>query len=341
MRYICTSIVAIASFCITGTSLGDFWALTPTQFNGQANYDFFGTSVAIDGDTCVIGAWGTNKANIGIACAYTSDANGTWNQVAEFNGEAYFDRFGYSVAIDGDTCVIGARGDDSYAGRAYVYTSDPSGTWNQVAEFNGNSNSELFGTSVAIDGDTCVIGARGTNSNTGSAYVYSKASGTWSQVAELSGEAIDDYFGRSVAIDGDTCVIGASGTNSNTGSAYVYSKASGTWNQVAELSGEAYDDYFGNSVAIDGDTCVIGASGTNSNTGTAYVYGSNATTGACCVSSGCFDGTNNQCTAAGGSWTQAGSCDDCVPTCQGDVNADGTIDVLDLLGMLSAWGSCP
>jgi hypothetical protein len=291
MRYICTSIVAIASFCITGTSLGDFWALTPTQFNGQANYDFFGTSVAIDGDTCVIGAWGTNKANIGIACAYTSDANGTWNQVAEFNGEAYFDRFGYSVAIDGDTCVIGARGDDSYAGRAYVYTSDPSGTWNQVAEFNGNSNSELFGTSVAIDGDTCVIGARGTNSN--------------------------------------------------TGSAYVYSKASGTWNQVAELSGEAYDDYFGNSVAIDGDTCVIGASGTNSNTGTAYVYGSNATTGACCVSSGCFDGTNNQCTAAGGSWTQAGSCDDCVPTCQGDMNADGTIDVLDLLGMLSAWGSCP
>jgi hypothetical protein len=284
MKLLCTSIVAIASFCITGTSLGDFWALN--EFNGEASWDFFGRSVAIDGDTCVIGAAGTNSYT-GSAYVYTLDASGTWNQVAELSGEATHDSFGFSVAIDGDTCVIGATGTNSNRGSAYVYTSDANGTWNQVAEFNGEASGDKFGCSVAIDGDTCVIGAAyTTNSAAGSAYVFSKTSGTWFLDAELSGEAWD-YFGSSVAIDGDTCVIGAAGTNKYTGSASVYtSDANGTWNQVAELSGEATNDGFGTSVAIDGDTCVIGAIGTNSNppcrtcsgtgTGSAYVYTSDA-----------------------------------------------------------------
>jgi hypothetical protein len=444
MKLLCTSIVAIASFCITGTSLGDFWTDWPTEFNGEASGDYFGSSVAIDGDTCVIGAAETNSRR-GSAYVYTLDASGTWNQVAELSGEASWDYFGSSVAIDGDTCVIGATGTNSNRGSAYVYTSDANGTWNQVAEFNGEASGDKFGCSVAIDGDTCVIGAAyTTNSAAGSAYVFSKTSGTWFLDAELSGEAWD-YFGSSVAIDGDTCVIGAAGTNKYTGSACVYtSDANGTWNQVAELSGEATNDSFGTSVAIDGDTCVIGAIGTNSYTGSAYVYtsdasgtwnqvaglwtgvgwgffggsvaidgdtcviganatnndrgsvyvytsdangtwnqvaelngvaswdsfgssvaidgdacvigapgytgsaylyGSNATTGACCVNSGCFDGTNNnQCTAASGTWTQDGSCDDCVAppeTCDADLDGDGEVKVADLLLLIGAWGVCP
>jgi hypothetical protein len=467
MKLLCTSIVALASFCITSTSLSDSWYPSPintsNQFNGQANWDQFGYSVAIDGDTCVIGAFDAdlNANNSGSAYIYTSDASGSWNKVAELSGEATGDAFGYSVAIDGDTCVIGAYGTNngSSSGSAYVYTSNANGTWSHVDEFIAPPNSTFFGTRVAIDGDTCVIGAYGTNSNTGSAYVYtSDASGTWNQVAELSGEATGDAFGTSVAIDGDTCVIGAYGTNSGTGSAYVYTSdanstwnqvaefngeassnyfgysvaidgdtcvvgapwantigsayvytsdasgtwnqvadcngcgdGSGTWNQVAELNGEASNDYFGYSVAIDGDTCVIGAYGTNngsssgsayvytsnangtwnqvaelgeanstffgtsvaidgdtcvigtnatnSYTGSAYLYGSNATTGACCVSSGCFDGTDNQCSAAGGTWTEAGSCDDCTPTCDGDINADGVVNIDDLLLLISYFGN--
>ena len=318
MHYICTTIVAIASFCITGSSLGDHLLLRRAQLNGytvaidgdtcvigthgtnsytgsaylytlgasglwnqvaelsgEANYDSFGYRVAIDGNTCVIGAYGTNSF-AGSAYFYTSDASGTWNQVAALSGEESSGGFGYSVAIDGNTCVIGADGTNSYAGSAYVYSLDASGIWNQVAELSGEESWDQFGTSVAIDGDTCVIGAPGTN-DTGSAYVYtSDASGTWNQVDELSGEAIHGHFGSSVAIDGNTCVIGAYGTN-DTGSAYFYtSDASGTWNQVAALSGEESNGGFGYSVAIDGHACVIGAPGTNSHTGSAYVYTSDA-----------------------------------------------------------------
>ena len=107
MRYICTSIVAIASFCITGSSLADFW---PTQIKGEASSDHFGFRIVIDGDTCVIGATGTNS-NTGSAYVYTSDASGNWSQVAELNASdgAINDQFGGSIAIDGDTCVIGGN----------------------------------------------------------------------------------------------------------------------------------------------------------------------------------------------------------------------------------------
>jgi parallel beta-helix repeat protein len=64
--------------------------------------------------------------------------------------------------------------------------------------------------------------------------------------------------------------------------------------------------------------------------------------GACCVSSGCFDGTDAQCTAAGGTWLrEGGSCDDCPAPCAGDTNGDGVVDIEDLLNMMGNWGACP
>ena len=87
--------------------------------------------------------------------------------------------FGSIVAIDGDTCVIGAYGTNSYTGSAYVFTNI-GGTWSQVAELTApdGANSDGLGSSVAISGDTCVIGAYGTNSYTGSAYVFGSSSST-------------------------------------------------------------------------------------------------------------------------------------------------------------------
>ena len=65
-------------------------------------------------------------------------------------------------------------------------------------------------------------------------------------------------------------------------------------------------------------------------------------TGACCVASGCVANINDDCTALGGTWLgEDASCDDCAPTCQGDANADGTVDVFDLLKVIDGWGTCP
>ena len=145
---------------------------------------------------------------------------------------------------------------------------------------------DFFGRSVAIDGDTVVVGAYDKDDNTGAVYVFRTTDGgaTYGQVAKLTAAdaAAYDYFGRSVAIDGDTIVVGAYGDDaggSSSGSVYVFRTTDGgaTYGQVAKLaaSDAAAGDYLGWPVAIDGDTVVVGAIGDNdagSDSGSAYVF---------------------------------------------------------------------
>ena len=164
-----TIVAAVASLSIAGTGLGQFWAPPSTELTatgGQIN-EYFGHSVALDGSTCVIGAWGTNNFT-GNAYVFTNDG-GTWSQAAELTatGGVSNEYFGQSVAIDGDTCVMGAYGTNSSTGSAYVFTKS-SGSWSQVAELTATDGaaSDSFGYSVALDGDTCLIGAAGANTLT-------------------------------------------------------------------------------------------------------------------------------------------------------------------------------
>ena len=191
-----------------------------------------------------------------------------------------------------------------------------------------------------------MIGAAGTNSSTGSAYVFTRSGGICSQAAELTNPDGFSYdqFGISAAIDGGTCVIGGTDTILGTGSAYVFTNTGGSWSQVAELTGGDNDGGFGWSVTIDGDTCAIGAPITNDYTGSAFVFSSSsstAATGACCVTIGCTVIAESACTDLGGTWTEGGSCDDCPASCTGDTNGDGTVDVGDLLLVIGGWGTCP
>jgi len=244
-----------------------------------ATGDKFGRSVAIIGDTIVIGVQRDNTesgASSGSAYVYTRSGT-VWTEQAKLtasDGVAY-DRFGKSVAIDGDTIVIGAHLDDtdsgSDSGSAYVYIR--SGTvWTEQAKLTASDGArdDLFGYNVAISGDTIVIGAYGDDDNgeyRGSVYVYTLSGIIWTEQAKLTASdgGKDDYFGKSVAIDGDTIAIGADwgGTESgeSSGSAYVYTRSGSAWTELFKLAASdgATFDYFGTSVAVDGDTIVIGA----------------------------------------------------------------------------------
>ena len=144
------------------------------------------------------------------------------------------DRFGRSVAVDGDTMVVGADKDGNSKGAVYVFTSQ-SGAWGQVAKLTASDGAggDEFGTSVAVDGDTVVMGATGDDDNgssSGSTYVFTKPATGWtstSTAAKLTASDGDDgdRFGNSVAVDGATVVVGADQDDdkgSNSGSAYVY-----------------------------------------------------------------------------------------------------------------------
>lgn len=184
---------------------------------------FFGDSVAIYRSTAVIGDdhIGTRKG-----AAFVFVRSGTkWSQQAELtnrhvSGAA---NFGDSVAIYGQTAVIGAQGKNSYTGAAYVYVRSGS-KWSRQAKLTASDAAvgDQFGTAVAINGSTAVIGARDASS-TGAAYVFVRSRSRWSQQAKLtaSDAAADDEFGYSVGIYGATAVVGAPFKESG-GAAYVF-----------------------------------------------------------------------------------------------------------------------
>ena len=168
------------------------------------------------------------------------------------------------------------------------------GTWTQQAELTSSDGQDYdqFGESVAISGNTIVIGAlcHPYSSNSyppcgpGAVYVFGESGGTWTQQAELTASdgVSEDLFGYSVAFDSNTIVIGADQKeihfHANQGAAYVFVGSGGTWTQQAELTAidGIYNDYFGYSVAVNGSTAIIGAPfrtvGANQAQGTVYVF---------------------------------------------------------------------
>eukprot|EP00740_Mantoniella_antarctica_P009976 CAMPEP_0181370292 /NCGR_PEP_ID=MMETSP1106-20121128/13334_1 /TAXON_ID=81844 /ORGANISM="Mantoniella antarctica, Strain SL-175" /LENGTH=475 /DNA_ID=CAMNT_0023487047 /DNA_START=12 /DNA_END=1436 /DNA_ORIENTATION=+ len=272
-----------------------------------AAYSDFGISLAIDGDTMVIGAWYRASGSAYVFTRNPGSLTAGWTQRAKLlaSDGAGGDYFGVSVALCGDTIVVGAYGDDDKgptSGSAYIFTRDVAGSlaagWTQRVKLLASDGAagDQFGMSVAIDGDTTVIGADHGDghmgSTSGSAYVFTRdvagsLSANWVQRAKLlpSDGVVDARFGRRVAIDGDTLVIGSDGDDdkgSKSGSAYVYSRniagsLTASWTQRAKLlaSDGAAGDYFGVSVALDGDTMVIGAvldDDKGISSGSVYIY---------------------------------------------------------------------
>jgi hypothetical protein len=241
--------------------------------------DYFGRSVALDGETALVGA---RRAAVGDntdqGAAYVFTRSGaSWSQqqkLAAADG-ADSDRFGHSVALDGETALVGAYGDNSNQGAAYVFTLSGA-NWSQqqkLAADDGAVN-EHFGRSVALNGETALVGAHlayiNGNSNQGAAYVFTRSGASWSQQQKLvaADGAATDLFGSSVALDGETALIGARadvGANGNQGAAYVFTRSGASWSQQQKLVARdgAAGDWFGRSVALDGDTALVGADRAN------------------------------------------------------------------------------
>ena len=237
----------------------------------------FGTSVAMDGDTLIVGApRERNAENVIRGAAYIFVRNGAgWTQQAKLVSNAATTNFGFSVALSGDTAIVGAHfeniGSNSNQGAAYVFVRNGA-IWTmeqKLVNSDGVPGSQ-FGYSVAIDGNTVLISAfahRISNVEKGAAYVFTKVNNTWTQQIQLTdgNGNIYERFGNSVALDGDTAIIGApfgrNEANVHNGVAYVFTGSGSAWTQQARLvaSDARGDEWFGTSVDIDGDTVIIGA----------------------------------------------------------------------------------
>ena len=246
-----------------------------------------GSAVAFDGETLVVGAElddGGGGTSSGAVYLYTAPS-GAWSDASDWPDPVKLmapdgmsgDRFGNAAAVDGDTVVVGAPGNDrdgDDAGAAYVFTRAADG-WQSAStakirlSVSTAAAGDQFGRAVAVDGDTIVIGAPGTDAS----YVFERPNEGWpattpAVVLTASDAVTGDAFGRSVSIDADTIVVGAplaAGPNhADQGAAYLFNKPGDTWataDSNIKLTSATGDDgdRFGFSTNIDRDTIAVGA----------------------------------------------------------------------------------
>lgn len=266
----------------------DQQAVLAARYAGD--YGSLGSSVAMSGDTALIGApWEDTAAgeDTGGAYIFVRKPEG-WVQTTKLTAPdgAMYDRFGDSVSIDGDNALIGAPWGSTAAGVdtgcAHVFTRSGNG-WIYVAKLQASNaaDSALFGDSVSISGETAVVGAYQADTPagqySGSAYVFSKGPSGWFQQAELvpSVSGYNKWFGGAVAVSGETVLAGTSDN-----SAFVFTRNGGTWTEQARLTA-GDGSSLGSSVALDGDTALIGAEFDDTTSarlaGSAYVFVRNGT----------------------------------------------------------------
>jgi hypothetical protein len=242
--------------------------LTPPA---PASYEQFGMSAAINGNTIVIGSYGSSGAQSGAA--YVFSRSGTaWSFSQELSAPDILDFqvFGTSVAVSGDTIAVGAfsdTGDAWYAGAVYAFVRS-GGTWVLQQKITATEPvaGELLGYSVAIDGDTIAAGAPFADFYTGVAYVFTRGADGWSQRARLTVAEITPgaMLGNSIALSGNTVLCGApmdaNAGLERAGAAYVFTLDGEAWTAARILPSDPYAlRLFGWSVAILGNTAIVGS----------------------------------------------------------------------------------
>ena len=197
--------------------------------------DRFGFSVSVSDTTAVVGAYGDTPGGIsGAGTAYVFDtATGALITTLNNPDPTMNDLFGISVAVNGTTAVVGATWDDpggiADAGTAYVFDTT-TGALIATLDNPAPATNDQFGSSVAVEGTTAVIGVPlddpGGISDAGTAYVFDTASGALIATLDNPAPANDDRFGRSGALYGATAVVGAAaddpGGVSGAGTAYIF-----------------------------------------------------------------------------------------------------------------------
>lgn len=256
----------------------------------------FGISVAIDGNTAIVGAPGVNS-NEGMVYVFEKQA-GVWARVQRLslggvfdpgNPFALFKLFGFTLDIEGDVIAIGANIDTEilpFQGAVYVYER-VNGVWpeepTQKLTAAQPGLEDVFGSSVSLEGDRLLVGAPLYDANpdiidSGAVYYFEKGTNGWSQTQILTAQdpESNDSFGQAVSQSEGSAIVSAPFKNLGNGTAYIFDLGgAGTWNQTDKLapaSGSPVDN-FAASVALDEDIAVIAAPFRGENvSGSVYVY---------------------------------------------------------------------
>lgn len=255
------------------------WAQAARLTSSSGGQYAFGSAVAIGGAWAAVGEPGAFLQTVppqvaGAVHLYTGSGS-TWTDAGVLAPSAGHvgDEFGLSLAMSGDTLIVGAPladdGIESEAGLAYVFVRTGS-TWTEQARLEAPVPAAQagFGVAVAIVGDTAVVGAGGVLegfSDRGAAYAFHRSGSDWSVQATLApAEDTTGAYGHAVAISSDeaTITVGMPHTMDGSGRAFTFHRSAGDWLEGAMLQGSAGAttyDAFGLAIAFDGSDAFVGA----------------------------------------------------------------------------------
>jgi hypothetical protein len=284
------AIIGAAGVAYIYSRSGDTWSQVATlQPHDPLGPGLFGCSVAVWSHYAFVGddaiqAWAGPEG-----AAYVFDGNEAWSQESMLG--AYGSGFGCSVAISGDTAVVGdsdnATGGYRDAGCAF-WSFDEGDGWGQAQLIAADpAVADHFGAAVATDGATILVGAPGKTENgltdAGAVYVFGVPADSVAR-AEIAAPdpAAGGNFGATIAVSGDNAVVGAPyepvAGLARAGTAYLLADTAGAWNVAQALTADApeTDGWFGRSVGLSGYNVVVGAPGTTvdglADAGGAYAY---------------------------------------------------------------------
>ncbi|GEM_PF-6097684 len=293
IRYTFAPITSISPYLANSTAQTRRMFLEPIA-QGEAKGEEFGLSLTVDKHGAMVGA--PNALNAGTTDIVIKQG-GHWTKTIRLtpsDGLSH-DKFGYSVATDGESMIVGVPGKGNDTGAVYIFERIEEITWTQQAKLvasDGNKN-DKFGSSVAIYGNYAIIGApddKNSGSHSGAAYIFKREGETanWREEVKLtlSNGVVRDRFGASVAINNDYVVVGMPGEDSqgtDTGGVVIFKQKatangeSSEWIQIAMLqaSDGAGHNLFGYSLNLNGNDLIVGApqadvSGNKS--GAAYIF---------------------------------------------------------------------
>ncbi len=265
-----------------------FFTQIGSDIDGEAAYDYSGSSVSLSADGSVVAIGATQNDGNGSDSGHVriyKNVNDNWTQVgSDIDGEAAEDSSGISVSLsqDGTIVAIGATGNDGNgmrSGHVRIY-KNVNDNWTKIGnDIDGEAEFDHFGTSVSLssDGSVVAIGASGNDGNgtdSGHVRIYKNVNNSWLQIGEdIDGEHNGDGSGESVSLsaDGSIVAIGAQLNSDNgtvSGHVRIYKNVNDNWTKIGnDIDGEAESDYSGRAISLssDGETVAIGATGNDGN----------------------------------------------------------------------------
>ncbi len=261
-----------------------------------ADGDGFGSALAVDGRTLVVGA--TTQMALYV---FTKTPAGAWRQVAKLSSPETSPNsgFGNALAVKGDVLLAGVAGADDRAGAVYVYRRDAAGTWSAAGRLpvSDLAAGDQFGATVAFDGAHAAVGAPFRNSRVGAVYLYAWQKGEWGTPMAFGAPVLGAGrgapggpppaappvgFGAAVQLDGDHLFVGAPVWEGATGAVFAYrwEAQSNQWvtdGRLLPFDG-APQQLFGTALAAAGNTVWVGAPASFS-PGSVYIFSRRANGG--------------------------------------------------------------